>query len=436
MKTAVVVVYHNRPKNLDHWLSIISALDKKDVSFTIVHNCDTADPAIQMRVMAAGAFYLPRPNIGFDVGAFQDVCRKRLFGFAADYDFLFWFTDDCFPMRPDFVEQFRKPFESDPAVGVTCLEISTQIRRHVRTTGFMVSRDYAEKIKFPVDPITTKDHCYMFEHRGPNAFLEQTLALKKKVVQIANVRESPVWDSGGGGHGWVNRRQEFEKSWGPLLETRMGATLGVRGSKVAVICPAFERYPVIVASMLLQTYHNWELYLIHDGPVPNDFPKFDDPRVKFITENGPRKNYGHPIREQYLLKIRDGKIKADYVVVTNDDNYHAPFYLEKLVKALDENPAAPGAYCSSMVHNYQGMPGAVHTMKDGHAVDGYGVIQIRPECGFIDCAAVMIRAETAGKTGWPSFSHSSDWDYLNKAALAGGGWKQFKVVPGVLLVHN
>ena len=247
-----------------------------------------------------------------------------------------------------------------------------------------------------------------------------------KCVQVSALRESPAWDSGGGGHGWINRRQEFETVW----------NLKSKGSKVIVIAPAYLRYPVLVSSMIAQTYHNWELHLVHDGPAPNDYPRFADPRVVFTEEPGPRKNYGHPIREQYLQKIKSGKLSGAYVVVTNDDNYHAPFYLEKLVKALDEHPDAPGAYCSGMVHNYAGFPGQAPEPGKQNVENGYNIIQVKPQRGFIDCAAVMVRAKYAGQYGWPDYSHSSDWTYLNRIAVHTGGWQRFRVAPGVLLTHN
>ena len=422
---SVVILVFNRMKNLGYWLAIMGQVPRENVTFTVIHNCEISFPEVRKRVEAAGAKYIPRQNVGMDIGAFQDVCRKRLPGFDYGYDFLLWFTDDCFAMKPSFVADFLAPFK-DPLCGLTCLEISTQIKTHVRTTGFMLRKALAEKLKFPVDPVRTKEECYRFEHRGPHTLREQVLGAGLKAVQISALRESSAWDSGGGGHGWINRRQEFEKVW----------SLNVRGSKVVVIATAYETRPVLVESMLAQTFHNWELYLVHDGPAPNGFPRYDDTRVHFIEEPGPRKHYGHPIREQYLEKVKSGKIEGAYVVVTNHDNYHAPFFLEKLTRALDDNPDAPGAYCSAMVHNYAGFPGQVPAPGKQNVEDGYNIIQVKPERGYMDCACAMIRAPLAGAVGWPDYSHSSDWTYLNSVAQKNGGWARFKVVPGVLLVHN
>jgi len=430
MKTSTVIVWNSRVKNLDFWATIISRVDPKETSFTVIHNLKgspVSSKEVREKVEACGATYIPRKTPGMDIGAFQEVCRHRLEGFDYNYDFLIWFTDDCFPMTPDFAQSYRKPF-SDPAMGLSCLEISSQGRRHVRTTGFGIRRAVAESLTFHVDPISTKEQCYVFEHRDKRATLYlQILAKGLKVAQIAPIRQSPVWDSGGGGHGWVNRREEFEKVW----------DLKKKGSKVLILATCFERFPPVVASFLAQTYHNWELRLIHNGPAPTLYPKFDDPRIIFEETDQNRGNFGHPNRELFLNRIRAGTLAGDYALITNDDNYHAPFFLEKLVRALDENPDAPGAYCSAMVHNYAGIKGDTTVrMEDGHAVDGYGVINVKPERGHMDVAGVLIRAEMAGRAGWPDYTHSSDWTYLDRVAQQNGGWGKFKVVPGVLLVHN
>jgi len=215
MKTSTVIVWNSRVKNLDFWATIISRVDPKETSFTVIHNLKgspVSSKEVREKVEACGATYIPRKTPGMDIGAFQEVCRHRLEGFDYNYDFLIWFTDDCFPMTPDFAQSYRKPF-SDPAMGLSCLEISSQGRRHVRTTGFGIRRAVAESLTFHVDPISTKEECYVFEHRDKRATLYlQILAKGLKVAQIAPIRQSPVWDSGGGGHGWSIVEKSLKKS--------------------------------------------------------------------------------------------------------------------------------------------------------------------------------------------------------------------------------
>lgn len=424
MKTVVAVVVHDRKHNLERWLAVWKAASIPDAELRIIHNIPQNDLRRDFATMAAGVIYIPRQNIGMDIGAFQDVCRGRLKGFQNDFDYLLWCADDMFPMRPSFVEEFIAPL-SDPSVGLTCFEISPQVRRHIRTTGFCVRAETLSKINFDMDPIRTKEDCYGFEHRGRKTLLSEIEGMGLKALQISPVPTSPVWDSGGGGIKWPDREEEFKRAW----------KIDHLPAKVLVLAPAFNRYPVIVASMLEQTYKNWELHLIHDGPAPASFPRFDDDRIIFSELPLRKKEFGHPIRIDWLNKIRAGSIAGDYVLITNDDNYHAPVFLEKLVRPLEADKTLVGSYCSQMVHNYKGPDG--ESPPDGdHFTDGYGVIDTKPQLGYIDCAAVLVRAKAAGAAGWPSTRHSSDWDYLNNTARREGGWDKFKKVFGALLVHN
>src|SRR5687768_13558794 len=103
--TLVLVVY-DRYDNLKKWFSILEKCERPK-NIVVIHNSDTE----YFEAIPAGVIYIPRKNTGFDIGAFQDVCRGRLAGFP-DWDQLLWCTDDTFPMQPDFINKFAlKPGE-------------------------------------------------------------------------------------------------------------------------------------------------------------------------------------------------------------------------------------------------------------------------------------------------------------------------------------
>lgn len=429
MKVVVSVIIYNRRKNLVRWLEAWKQSGIENAELRIIHNLHPEESTDNFRQLCheAGVVYIPRHNTGMDIGAFQDVCRRRLPGFEYDFDYLLWITDDTFPMRRTFVEEFIAPF-TNHSTGLTCYEISHQIRPHIRTTGFCLKAETMNRIIFEAEPVRTKTDCYQFEHMSHRNLHAQIQAMGLQVVQIAPVPSSPVWDSGGGGVKWPDREEEFLRYW----------KIDSPPAKVIIIAPAFNRYPVIVSSMISQTYTNWELHLVHDGPAPHNYPRFDDERVIFTEMPRRRKEFGHPIRMDWLDKVKSREVDGKYVVVSNDDNYHVPHFLEKLVRPLEANQEYVGSYCSMMVHNYQGGDGydLLEPIKDGHINDGYGIIDTKPQVGYIDCAAVMIRSEIAGQAGWPSTRHSSDWDYLNNIAWRSGGWNRFKKEFGALVVHN
>lgn len=406
MKTVVTVLVFDRAQNLQRWLEIWKKCEQT-AELRVIHNVHSPSGGDEFRKMCneVGVTYIPRKNHGMDIGAFQDVCKKRLTGFKHDFDLLLWFTDDCFPVSPDFVRHFTEPMKFEN-MGVTCYAISQEYKTHIRTTGFCIRASLLPQLKFPVDTIETKEHCWQFEHKGVNLY-SQIVAMSLSVLQIAPIDTAPVWDSGH--KKYRNREHEIREAFGLKPPAR----------NVAVLCPAFERYPVICASMMAQTHQDWALHLVHDGPAKPEFvaaiPK--DPRIRFASTDTRGENYGHHIRQSLLAQVMTGEIDCQYLLITNEDNYHMPQFLEKMVEALEKNPNMIAAYCD-MVHNYK----------------SYEMLPARLQRGFLDCGSVVTRKDAAS-VGWRSMDHSSDWIYFEDIIRKYGADKWLKI-PGVHFVHN
>lgn len=131
-----------------------------------------------------------RPNIGYDIGAFQDVCAGRLKGFP-DFDYLLWCVDDTVPMQPDFVDQYLDAFGKK--IGCVCMHLSTEMTPHIRTTGFMLHKSTMRRLRFAADPVTTLQHCHQFEYKGLH-LLKQLQSMGLKVAQVAPLHKSPLYD--------------------------------------------------------------------------------------------------------------------------------------------------------------------------------------------------------------------------------------------------
>lgn len=191
-KTIIVIMVYNRFENVRLWLNAWKKCNQANCELVVVHNLDSQSQRFRQICDEHGVKYVARRNMGFDIGAFQDVCRGRLDGFPLDWDNIIWIADDCLPLEPNFVPMFLCKLEQGY---VPCYEISDQIKRHVRTTGFLVTRDIASRLTFPADPITTRDHCYEFEHRGFNMY-EQIIKMNLSPLMIeSDLRRSPLWDS-------------------------------------------------------------------------------------------------------------------------------------------------------------------------------------------------------------------------------------------------
>lgn len=406
----VAVVVYDRFQNVKEWIRCFSMSETSGAQLVIIHNYGDEDTrlAFQEYCNNLGVLYIPRPNVGYDIGALQDVCRERLQGFPA-FDYLLWCTDDCLPMRKDFVKQYMDKIRL-PKVGCVALEISPSVRRHIRTTCFCITKGVAANLKFVADPITTKEQCYQFEHRGgAGIFMDQLIRMGLKAVQVAQIQSAPFWDSGF--KKYKNREKEhyimFPKP--PQIN-----------AKVAFICPVFNSWPEIVSSLINQSHQNWVLYLVHDGKNSTNLKKLidaiGDPRIIYEETAERRQQWGHPIRHEYLERLKGSDF--EYVVITNSDNYYTPSFCEYMLRGFTNGQAA--TFCSMMGHSYK----------------AWGVIDCRLQLGYLDCGGVMVRKDIACEVGWnDTESHSADWEYFNDIIKKHGADK-FAKVEGLLFIHN
>lgn len=394
--TIVAIIVYNRYENIQRWIRCWAKCDQTDAELVVIQNTDDkAKPdQIQSFCEVNNIRYFQRPNEGMDIGAFRDVCQNKIEGFP-EFEKLIWITDDVIPMDLNFVHSFTN-FN-----GLSCLEISN-IRSplHVRTTGFCINRDMADRLVF--GKLESKMDCYDFEHRSDSTLMLQVKGMGYDIQQIGPLEKGVLWDTGNRFH--LRRWKEHDRIFSDI-----------DFGKVTVICPIFNSYPHIISSLIGQTYKNWELRLIHDGANSTGLKElvrlFNDPRITYSETEERSGNWGHEIRSNEIQKLDD----EGFVLITNPDNYHVPVYLEKMVKTGNV-----AAYCSQMVHSY---------------VD-WKIIECKLQRGYLDCAGVVMRSKEAKSVGWnDKTTHSADWSFFADV-IKKYGVKSFTKVEGCLLVHN
>lgn len=395
--TALVIVIYDRIENLKQWAHCMKQIDR-NYRVYVIHNAQP-DRQYQQICDDANFIYVARKNQGFDIGAFQDWCKGRIDALK-DVTRVLWVTDDVLPMQKDFMEKFLDKMQ--PGVGVACMQISTSVRPHIRTTGFMIDLVIAKQLKFPVDPIVTKWHCYLFEHKDAKiSFADQIRTMGLSIEQVTKIKDSPLWDQGY--HKRLERMAEHEVVFGRNKD---------RVAPVTFVATILNGYPLIISSLLTQTYTNWKLLLIHNGPngkiqVP------DDPRITYIETPEQKGDYGHYIRAEYLQKVQ-----SEFIVITSHDNYYVPGYTKLMLDSFA--PDTVGVYPAQMVHNYI----------------QWKVIDCRLERGYIDCGAMMLRTAPAKQVGWRDVTtHSADWVFFSDLIKQYGIGK-FKKREGCLYCHN
>lgn len=182
--------------------------------------------------------------------------------------------------------------------------------------------------------------------------------------------------------------------------------------KINIICVAYQR-PVrlrgLIDSFIVQTDQNWSLQICHDGPATDEIWKVLD-LYKISHKNGishdgkiefwetPKRNglYGHPNRRTMLENLKGDK--NDYVLITNDDNYYVPRYVEFMLKMAAPNVGI--IYCDT---------------DHSHAeYDTDFIMCRRPELleHHIDMGAFIVKLDLAKEVGF-NYTHCKAKDYFS-----------------------
>lgn len=193
---------------------------------------------------------------------------------------------------------------------------------------------------------------------------------------------------------------------------------------VKVIVVAYKRLVplrILMDSFLVQTSPKWELHIVHDGNPPGNITRMMDEYVKderifFFQSKDRMGKWGHPNRRQMLEKISVGE--GDYIVITNDDNYYVPHFIDKLRGQMCNRV---GIIYYDMLHNYYAYEKFETSMAINH----------------IDMGSFAVKADVAKKVGFKSLKFEADGIYASECAgYCRANSLEIVKVPGVLFVHN
>jgi len=121
---------------------------------------------------------------------------------------------------------------------------------------------------------------------------------------------------------------------------------------VEFIIPTYDRLlPLksMLASLAAQTDPDWGAMVMIDNNVPQPqihamVDEFKDPRIRCVYMTKRYNDWGHTPREHgKQLSV------ADYIIMTGDDNYYTPNFVEELRKATTTKP---GMVYWDMVHSH------------------------------------------------------------------------------------
>lgn len=106
---------------------------------------------------------------------------------------------------------------------------------------------------------------------------------------------------------------------------------------------------VILASLKVQSCPYWVATVVVDGienaaNVEKLIKEFGDERIRMKVVEVRSNNWGHTPRE-----VGKQSSEADYIIMTGDDNYYVPTFVEELRHAVKNRP---GMVYWDMVHNH------------------------------------------------------------------------------------
>ena len=187
-----------------------------------------------------------------------------------------------------------------------------------------------------------------------------------------------------------------------------------------------DKLRVLLSSLLAQTRRDFLIYVIHDGVdfdtkvLIEHFTKLTNIPIIFEETDNRINDYGHSLREIII-----GKATTEYLLLTNDDNYYAPIFVEEFLGEILDN-GLDIAYCD-MVHS--------HTFKESNIDANYQVLITEPKRAKIDIGCFIVRSEIAKKVGFPDKSFDGDATFFEMCLKS----KKFTVIgkiKKVLFVHN
>lgn len=182
---------------------------------------------------------------------------------------------------------------------------------------------------------------------------------------------------------------------------------------VEFIIPTYDRFKELrsmLASLLAQTAGNWLATVVVDDIKVWDILPIEEPRIKYICTGKRFNDWGHTPREMGKQQSR-----ADYIIMTGDDNYYMPVLIEEINKIT----TLPIDFIYwDMVHS--------HT--------GYSYFKCYPAISAIDMGAFCFKASLGQKIPLGTM-YAADGFFVEEFKKAYPDMKQARINK-VLFVHN
>lgn len=175
----------------------------------------------------------------------------------------------------------------------------------------------------------------------------------------------------------------------------------------------------LIDSFAAQTYHDWKMLIVHDGPAPSGEAQGvlrgaeRDKRVVATETEFREQKFGHPHRQMAIDRLIESG--CEWIGLTNQDNYYMPVYLEWMLHEVTKTKAK-FVYCD-MVHSHKLWKPVTTEIKRGK----------------IDLGCFLVHRDVAKKIRFDQTHFAADWDYIARVKAEA---KKVAKVHATLFAHN
>jgi len=203
-----------------------------------------------------------------------------------------------------------------------------------------------------------------------------------------------------------------------------------KSKKLTIFCVAYKRYEsiyVLTHSLMSQTVQNFDLVLIHDGPDERMSAIFDQLKARYPDRlhcyfTDQRFNdYGHTLRD-----IAIGMCSTEFIMLTNDDNYYTPRFIEYMFERIDQENL--DLVLCDMIHS--------HNFPGGRPQENYNVFVTEPVKNSVDIGCFIVRTSVAKSVGFRDKNAEGDGTFVDDFMNKFGKDLKWGKVHKVLFVHN
>ena len=194
-------------------------------------------------------------------------------------------------------------------------------------------------------------------------------------------------------------------------------------SKIEFIIPTYNRPDFLMCtinSIVAQRSSDWKIHVVADCPPEGTLDKImnyfeGDDRIKFTILPERYNDWGHTPRNYGMEHATE-----DWVVMTGEDNYYTPVFVDHFLDAVKERPGAHFVFCN-MLHNWTDFQ--------------YYAIDCSPKKYQIDIGNFMVKRKYGKKIKLDVTNITADGDYVEEYLKRFTSGEVLKINK-VLYVHN